>query len=246
MKADRSRSRAVDLEPAAIGHRVLLAEVLTKAERPEAKVVEARIATIALWDPEALTGLVDYYERMGRPADAEAMLRKARDRRPRSTGTLSELAEFLQRQGRGDEAEATYRDALKVDSDEPNLLNGLGYLHAERGQKLEEGLKLIERALGREPGNWAFMDSKGRVLFRLGRLADAEDWLRRAPSPRVSSGVAVPGSRGGDPRSSRWTTGSCRALAPYRRSLAVFSVNYVAPSDRSRRGSAHLHKEAPR
>ena len=41
----------------------------------------------------------------------------------------------------------------------------------------------------RWPGNSNIADSKGWVLYRLGRLAEAEDWLRRAATQSDSAVV---------------------------------------------------------
>jgi tetratricopeptide (TPR) repeat protein len=177
-------SRAVALEPSTLGYQLLMAEVLTKAGKPEAMAFETRMATTALWDPSTLAMMTGYYVRTGRAERAEALLRKAVQSHPHSTDMLRGLSWFLDRQGRGDEGETVLREALRLDPDNPTLLNELGYRNAERGVKLDEALKLIDRALGRIPTDAAFMDSKGWALFRLGRLAEAEEWLRRALEQR--------------------------------------------------------------
>jgi tetratricopeptide (TPR) repeat protein len=49
---------------------------------------------------------------------------------------------------------------------------------------LEDALRLIDRALGREPDDSYSLDSRGWVLFRLRRLEEAEKDLRKALAKR--------------------------------------------------------------
>jgi tetratricopeptide (TPR) repeat protein len=53
-------------------------------------------------------------------------------------------------------------------------------MNADRGVRVEEAVGLIERALAVDPENGAYLDSLGWALFRLNRLAQAEEMLRRA------------------------------------------------------------------
>jgi tetratricopeptide (TPR) repeat protein len=79
-----------------------------------------------------------------------------------------------------DLAEAEFRKILKVNPDNAGALNYIGYMLADANQRLEESLDLITKALDRDPGNGAYLDSLGWVQYRLGRLDDAEKNLRRA------------------------------------------------------------------
>lgn len=77
-------------------------------------------------------------------------------------------------------AEADFRAALAINPDHPQVLNYLGYSLVERGEKLEEALDMIERAVAGEPQNGAIVDSLGWVYYRLGRLDEAVVQLERA------------------------------------------------------------------
>jgi tetratricopeptide (TPR) repeat protein len=70
-------------------------------------------------------------------------------------------------------AERHLRKSLELNPDFAPAQNYLGYLWAERGERLEEALELIERAVGSEPGNAAYLDSLAWVLFKLDRPEDA-------------------------------------------------------------------------
>jgi tetratricopeptide (TPR) repeat protein len=147
-----------------------------------AGVLEASLRKSARVNSEALRMLVGYYHRGGQVADAESMLLQAREARPRRVGTLSLFAHLLAQLKSYDDAEAALREALLLEPESPRLLNELAYMNADRGVKVEEALTLIDRALKRFPDSASLLDTRGWVLFRLKRLAEAEDCLRKAAS----------------------------------------------------------------
>jgi tetratricopeptide (TPR) repeat protein len=69
--------------------------------------------------------------------------------------------------------------------------NALGYSLAERNVRLEEAHGLIEKALQLAPEDPFIMDSMGWVQFRLGRIKEAEELLRRAYAIRPDAEIAV-------------------------------------------------------
>jgi CheY-like chemotaxis protein len=69
---------------------------------------------------------------------------------------------------------------LKDDPDNALSLNYLGYMYADRGVKLEESEKMIQRALEIEPDNGAFLDSYAWVLYKLGKYEKAIDAMNSA------------------------------------------------------------------
>ena len=77
-------------------------------------------------------------------------------------------------------AETEFRKVLAVMPDNPATLNYLGYMLTDRNLRLPEALAMIQKALERDPNNGAYLDSLGWVYFRMGRLPEAEDNMRRA------------------------------------------------------------------
>ncbi len=61
-----------------------------------------------------------------------------------------------------------------------NALNALGYTLADRGLRIDEAQKYIERAYKLKPNDPAVMDSMGWIQFRKGNYAKAENYLRKA------------------------------------------------------------------
>ncbi len=69
--------------------------------------------------------------------------------------------------------EADMREALRLNPDQPQVLNYLGYSFVDRGENLDEALGMIERAVAAEPGSGYIIDSLAWAYYRLGRYADA-------------------------------------------------------------------------
>src|SRR5690606_24131467 len=59
-------------------------------------------------------------------------------------------------------------------------LNNLGYFLLERGERFDEALSLIQKAVESDPTNPSYLDSLGWAYFKLGRLNEAEEYLKRA------------------------------------------------------------------
>jgi tetratricopeptide (TPR) repeat protein len=111
---------------------------------------------------------------------ALAVLRNASDRRPHDPNILFALGSTYEQSGDFDRAVATFERLLRVDPENATALNYLGYMLADKGIRLDESLDMIRRALEQEPENGAYLDSYGWVLYRLGRLPEAETQLKRA------------------------------------------------------------------
>jgi len=79
-------------------------------------------------------------------------------------------------------AEADFRSALELNPDQPLVLNYLGYSLVERGEKLDEALEMIEKAVRGAPENGAIIDSLGWVLFQLGRYDESVAYMEQAAS----------------------------------------------------------------
>ncbi len=88
-----------------------------------------------------------------------------------------------------EEAEKVFREGYERSPQDPNILNGLGYLYADWGRKLEEAVRLIERALAQDPENAAYLDSLGWAYYRMNRVEEAlkllEEAAGRAEDPEV-------------------------------------------------------------
>jgi tetratricopeptide (TPR) repeat protein len=98
----------------------------------------------------------------------------------RHWGLLYSTAICMERQSKWTEAEALFRQALALNPDQPQVLNYLGYSLVDRGEKLEEALGMIERAVAAEPQSGYIVDSLAWALYRLGRIDEALAPMERA------------------------------------------------------------------
>lgn len=88
--------------------------------------------------------------------------------------------EWSDRQKHLEPAEHYFRQVLALDPDNAMTLNYLGYMLADKGVKLPEALKLIQKAVNEQPMNGAYLDSLGWVYYKMGQYDLAEDNLRSA------------------------------------------------------------------
>jgi tetratricopeptide (TPR) repeat protein len=64
-------------------------------------------------------------------------------------------------------------------------------MYAERGENLQEALALIQRAVGLDPGNGAYIDSLGWVYYQLGEYDEAIVHLRQATNLVPGDGTVL-------------------------------------------------------
>lgn len=88
-------------------------------------------------------------------------------------------------------AEADLRAVLALAPVHAQALNALGFFLAERGERLEEAQRLVERALELAPGTPAFLDSLGWVAFQRGAYEAALPPLREAFERRGDGEIAA-------------------------------------------------------
>lgn len=86
-------------------------------------------------------------------------------------------------------AEADFKKALELYPDQPLVLNYLGYSWIDQGINLEEGFRMLRRAVEQRPTDGYIVDSLGWAYYRLGRFEDAVRVLERAVELRAADPV---------------------------------------------------------
>jgi tetratricopeptide (TPR) repeat protein len=86
----------------------------------------------------------------------------------------------LERAGRWTEAERDLSSALKLNPEEPELLNFLGYSWIDRNERLPEALTMVQKAVDARPQSGAMLDSLGWAYYRLGDYKRAVEKLEAA------------------------------------------------------------------
>ena len=69
---------------------------------------------------------------------------------------------------------------MEVNPFNASAANYLGYMLADRGVRLEESLKYIQKAIQLEPNNGAYLDSLGWAYYKMNRFDLAEPPLEQA------------------------------------------------------------------
>ena len=130
--------------------------------------------------PRAHLALASFYSEHERLPEAVLVLETALQRFPEETSILFLLGAMLERSGRFADAEAAFRGVIDRDPEHAQALNYLGYMLADRGERLDESVELIARAVEKDPHNGSYLDSLGWAYFKLDRLDLAEPPLRAA------------------------------------------------------------------
>ena len=70
--------------------------------------------------------------------------------------------------------------ALRVNANDSEALNALGYFYVENNTKLDTAFVLLNRAVELEPNSYFILDSMGWYYYRVGEFDKAKDFLQRA------------------------------------------------------------------
>jgi len=146
-----------------------------------------------------------------RNADAMAVYDKALANRY-DADLLYSRAMLAEKMDMLDLAEEDLRRILSKEPQHAQALNALGYTLADRTDRYQEALELIQKALTLEPESYYFLDSMGWVLYRLGRHEEAINYLRKAMAltqdPEVAAHLGEVLWVGGDKKGAKevWET----------------------------------------
>ncbi len=124
-------------------------------------------------------------------AAAYAVLNQALVDNPDSTDLLYDAAMVAEKLDKIDDAEAKLRRVVELKPDDAQALNALGYTLVDRTPRTSEGFELIEKAYKLAPEDPFILDSMGWAFYRLGKLDDAETYLRRAMTQRPDAEIAA-------------------------------------------------------
>jgi tetratricopeptide (TPR) repeat protein len=116
---------------------------------------------------------------------AEQAIQKALDLSPNPEDrefALYVQGSIFERQKKYDQAETVFKKVLSADPLYSPASNYLGYMLADRGIRLDESVKYIQKALELDPANPAYLDSLGWAYFKMSRYDLAEPPLEKAAS----------------------------------------------------------------
>ena len=110
---------------------------------------------------------------------------------PEDNDLVYDQAMLAEKTGRLDEMETLLRQVIARQPDYHHAYNALGYSFADRGVRLEEAKRLIQKALEFAPEDPFITDSLAWVEFRLGNKAEAVRLLRFAFAKKPDSEIAA-------------------------------------------------------
>jgi len=136
-------------------------------------------------------------------------------------GTVAERQKLFE------QAEMEFRKGLQLSPDFAPIQNYLGYMLAERGQKLEEAIAMLKKAVTFDPQNGAYLDSLAWAYYKQGQYALAEDYERKA-ALRMSNDPTVLDHLGEiDAKTGKLSV----AIDEWQRSLAQYATSLPPEAD---------------
>ncbi|MGE5244765.1 MAG: tetratricopeptide repeat protein [Betaproteobacteria bacterium] len=131
-------------------------------------------------DPRAWVALGQLYADAKRGSQAIALLQEARTKFPSDSSVAFALGAVYDKEKRFADAETEFKQLLAREPDNALALNYLGYMLADRGERLDESVSYLKKAVQLEPDNGSFLDSLGWAYFKREQFQLAEDNLKRA------------------------------------------------------------------
>jgi len=134
-------------------------------------------------DGEVYLTMTQVYLEAKRFPEAEEVTQKALALTPKPDD--QKMARFMlgsvyEREKKYDLAEEQFKKVLATDPLNSQACNYLGYMLADRGVRLDESVKYIQKALQLEPNNGAYLDSLGWAYYKMERFDLAEGPLEKA------------------------------------------------------------------
>ncbi len=131
------------------------------------------IKLLALLELEILTKLDRYDEAFIALSDTVAVL-------PFDSDILYIRALLAEKLNNLEIAESDLRRIIRIQPNHVEALNALGYILANRTERLTEAFSLINKALALSPNNPGILDSLGWAHFKKGNIEKAEEFLSAA------------------------------------------------------------------
>jgi len=123
--------------------------------------------------------------------EAFDVLSKGLEQLPATPELLYDRAMAAEKLGKFDVLERDLRKLIELQPNHAHAYNALGYTLADHTDRLAEAIELIRQAIKLAPEDPFILDSMGWALFKDRRLAEAEDFLRRAFASRPDPEIAA-------------------------------------------------------
>ena len=112
--------------------------------------------------------------------EAEELLAESVEREPNNDRLIFSHAVVLSDLGRHDDSLKMMQRVIEINPNNSDALNFVAYSFAENEENLNQALEYANRALSIRPNDGFYLDTLGWIYYKLGRLTEAEQTLRRA------------------------------------------------------------------
>ena len=206
-------------------------------------------------DIEAIMALGNIERGRKRFADCAQTYTKAIDVMPASAEKGAWVTYYyrgicFERSKQWSKAETDMRKALELQPEQPHVLNYLGYSWIDQGINLDEGMKMIKRAVEQRPDDGYIVDSLGWAYYRIGNFEDAVKNLERAidlkpEDPTINDHLGDAYWRVGRTLEAKFQWAHARDLKPEPEELPKIDakIENGLPEDTSSAASADKKKE---
>jgi tetratricopeptide (TPR) repeat protein len=235
---------------------IQLATNLDAADRSdEAIKILKEVTTEDSKDIEAIMALGNIERGRKKFSDCAVTYSQALDVQPAATDKNTWVTYYYrgiceERSKQWSKAEADMRKALDLQPEQPHVLNYLGYSWIDQGINLDEGMKMIKRAVDQRPDDGYIVDSLGWAYFRIGNYEDAVKNLERAidlkpEDPTINDHLGDAYWRIGRTLEAKFQWAHARDLKPEAEELPKIEAKIAngLPDDTSSAASADKKKE---
>jgi len=126
-----------------------------------------------------------------RHAESFEVFDRALGQYPDNLELLYDRAMAAEKLNRLDVLEKDLRRMIQLKPDYAHAYNALGYTLADRTDRLQEAIELLQKAINLAPDDPFILDSMGWALYKAKRYAEAADYLRRAYAGRDDPEIAA-------------------------------------------------------
>jgi tetratricopeptide (TPR) repeat protein len=147
---------------------------------PEAAEALQKALSLEPEDSETIILLAAVYYKLEKHKPADELFKKYEKIDPKNSNTFFRLGGTYYELKVNDKAENYFRKSIELDPENASALNHLGYLLAEQGIKLDEGISLVNKALEILPDTPEFLDSLGWLYYMKGDYPKALKYLLKA------------------------------------------------------------------
>lgn len=157
---------------------LFLLDAQKRKKELERTLVKAREAVPDDADMDMIQGML--YHRNEEYEKAEQEYRNALSKDPANPAGHFNLGVVLDKRGDFEGAIGEMQRTLELEPNYAEALNYIGYSYAEKGIRLKESLRFLEKALALEPENAYFLDSLAWALYRKGDICGAWREMEKA------------------------------------------------------------------